>query len=89
MKENRTGILSTSQRVVTGTIHVQWLTVSDTAALAMELNDSLDNSGTDQWGISLPAGGYAHFIFQPPLVFSNGIYLHVSTATCKVIIGYV
>ena len=68
---------------------VYQLTVSDTAALAIELNDSIINNGADKWGIDLPADGYAHFIFDPPKNFKNGIYLNVSTATCKVSISYI
>jgi len=68
---------------------VYWLTVSDTAALAIEINDSTDNGGTDVWALDLPAAGYAHFIFDPPIECGTGIYLDVSTATCKVTIGYI
>lgn len=70
---------------------VYWLTVSDdTDALSIELNDSTDDSGSDIWGFDLPAEGYAHFIFDPPLEFSNGIWLDVDDAdnTCKVTVGY-
>ena len=67
---------------------VYWLTVSDTAALAVEINDSTAGAGTDVWAIDLPAAGYGHFIFDPPIVCGTGIYLDVSTATCKVTIGY-
>lgn len=68
---------------------VFWVSVSDTAALAIELNNSTDNSGTDKWAIDLPAGGYALFTFNPPIEFTTGIYLDVSTATCKVVVGYI
>lgn len=68
---------------------VYWLTVSDTAALAIELNDSTAGAGTDVWSLDLPAGGYAHFIFDPPIECATGIYLAVSTATCQVTIGYI
>ena len=68
---------------------VYWLTVSDTAALAIEINNSTDNSGTDVWALDLPAAGYAHFIFDPPIECDTGIYLDVSTATCKVTVGYI
>jgi len=68
---------------------IYWLSVSDTAALAIELNNSTDNVGTDVWGMDLPAGGYAHFIFDPPIECSVGIYLDVSTATCKAVVGYI
>ncbi len=68
---------------------VYWLTVSDTANLAIELNDSPTGVGIDRWGFDLPSGGYAHFIFDPPLEFATGIYLDVSTVTCKVTVGYI
>jgi len=67
---------------------VYWMTVSDTANLAIEINDSVAGAGTDVWALDLPAGGYGHFIFDPPLVCGTGIYLDVSTVTCKVTIGY-
>ena len=67
---------------------VYWITVSDTAALAIEINDSTAGAGTDVWALDLPAGGYGHFIFDPPIECATGIYLDVSTATCKVTIGY-
>ena len=83
------GIKAAVALIKTGAGIVHWLTVSDTAALAIELNDSLANDGTDLWGFDLPAGGYAHFIFDPPIEFSTGIYLDVTTVTCKVTIGYI
>ncbi len=82
------GVKTGDAKIKAGSGEVYWLTVSDTAALALELNDSANNTGVDQWGLDLPAGAYAHFIFDPPIEFSNGIYLDVSTATCKVTIGY-
>ena len=82
------GVLSADKAIKEAAGEVYWLTVSDTAALAIELNDSIDDSGTDKWGFDLPADGYAHFIFDPPIEFSTGIWLDVSTATCKVTVGY-
>lgn len=83
------GVKTDKALIATGVYQVHWLTVSDTAALALELNDSTANGGTDKWALDLPAGGYAHFIFDPPIEFATGIYLDVSTATCKVTIGYI
>ncbi|MBA7584132.1 hypothetical protein ES708_26085 [subsurface metagenome] len=82
------GVLSADKAIKSEAGEVYWLTVSDTAALAIELNDSLDDSGTDKWGFDLPADGYAHFIFDPPIEFATGIWLNVSTVTCKVTVGY-
>lgn len=67
---------------------VHWLSVSDTAAAVVQLNDSLSDGGTDLWGITIPADGYAHFIFDPPLEFETGIYLDVPTGAPDVFIGY-
>ena len=39
---------------------VYWLTVSDTAAGVIGLADSLTNSTTYVWKITIPADGYAH-----------------------------
>jgi len=82
------GVLAADTNIKGSAGDVYWITISDTAALAIELNNSTDNSGTDLWAIDLPADGYAHFIFDPPIEFSAGIYLDVTTATCKVTVGY-
>ena len=82
------GILSANKPIRVDAGQVHWLTVSDTQALVIELNDSDDGLGEPKWGIDLPADGYAHFIFDPPIEFNTGIWLDVSTATCKVTVGY-
>ena len=86
---SNSGVLAADTAVKASAGLVYWLTVSDTAALAIEINDSTNNTGTDVWAIDLPAAGYGHFIFDPPIVCATGIYLDVSTATCKITIGYV
>ena len=86
--QQNSGVKSADALICSGKGKVNWITVSDTAILAVELNNSLDNGGTDVWALQIPANGYAHFIFQPPLEFSTGLYLDVSTATCKIVIGY-
>lgn len=68
---------------------VHWLTVSDTAAGVVGLADSLTESTTYKWKITIPADGYAHFIFDPPLEFATGIWLDVPTGTPDVIVGYI
>ena len=79
------GVLSADTQVKSGAGRVYWITISDTAVLVVALEDAI-GTGTAKWGINLPAAGYAHFIFDPPLEFATGIYLNVSTATCKVTI---
>jgi hypothetical protein len=68
---------------------VFWISVSDTADLEVELNDSTNNSGTDKWGIKFNGDSIAHFVFDPPIYFGTGIYLDVSTTSCVVTVGYV
>ena len=68
---------------------VYWLSVSDTAAAVIQLNDSTADGGTDLWGTTIPADGYAHFIFDPPIEFATGIYLDVPTGAPDVFIGYI
>ena len=82
------GVLSGDTLIRTGKGFVSWVSVSDSAALSIELNDSTANDGTDQWGIDLPADAYGMWIFDPPIPFVSGIYLDVSTVTCKVVVGY-
>ena len=82
------GPLSSDTLVFTGRAVVYQISVGDTAALNLELNDSTDGTGVDKWGMVIPADGYGHWIFQPPLEFATGIYLDVDTATCVVTVGY-
>ena len=82
------GVLSGDTQVKASPGKVYWITISDTAALVIDLEDS-SGSGTSKWGIDLPADGYGHFIFDPPIEFATGIFLDVSTVTCKVTVGYI
>ena len=85
---SNSGVKSADTQIKSGAGAAYWITVSDTAALAITLEDAV-GTGTAKWGIDLPAAGYAHFIFDPPIEFGTGIYLNVSTATCKVTVGYI
>ena len=85
---SNSGVLSADTAVKASAGLVYWLTVSDTAALAIEINDSTAGAGADVWALDLPAAGYGHFIFDPPIVCATGIYLDVSTATCKCTLGF-
>jgi len=84
-----TSVKSADTAIKSAAGKVYWITVSDSADLEVELNDSTDNSGTDKWGIKFNADSIFHFIFDPPIEFSTGIYLDVSTATCVVTVGYI
>ena len=82
------GVVTSDTSIKSTPGKVYWLTISDTAACVMELNDSTNDSGTDVWKVTIPADGYAHFIFQPPLEFQTGIFLDVSTGAGDIIVGY-
>ncbi len=71
--------------------NVYWLTISDTAACVIQLNDSTGSAddGTDLWQITIPADGYGHIIFDPPLEFDTGIFLDVPTGAGDIIVGYI
>lgn len=84
----RSGVLSTSTLIRSGPAKVWWIIFSDSAALKFELNDSLDDSGTDWFAHQIPVDGYGILIIDPPLPFDKGIYLDVDTATCLIIVGY-
>jgi len=85
---SNSGVLSADTQIKASAGKVYWMTVSDTADLIIDLEDA-SGSGTSKWGINLPAGGYGHFIFDPPIDFGTGIFLDVDTATCKVTCGFI
>lgn len=68
---------------------VYWLTISAIAAGVVGLANSTTDSATYVWKITLPTSGYAHYIFDPPLEFSIGIWLDVASGTVDVIVGYI
>jgi hypothetical protein len=91
---DRAGLLSSGVKTADAAIKaskglVYWLTISDTAAGVVGLADSLTNSTTYVWQVTIPADGYGHFIFDPPLEFATGIWLDVPTGTPDVIVGYI
>ncbi len=83
------GVKTADVLIKTGHGLVWWLTVSDTSAGVIGLADSLTNSATYVWQITIPADGYAHFIFDPPLEFETGIWLDIPTGTPDTIVGYI
>jgi len=77
------GLISTDTAVFSSAGKVYWITISDTGDVEVELNDSIDNSGTDKWGIKLDASvnNIFHAVFDPPIEFSTGIYVDVTSST--------
>lgn len=67
---------------------VYWITVSDTVAGVVGLANSLTDSATYLWQVTIPNSGYIHAVFEPALHFSTGIWLDVPTGTPDVIVGY-
>ena len=83
------GLKTADVAIKSGPGKVYWVTLSDTVATVIQLNDSTDDSGTDLWQITIPNNGYVHTIFDPPLEFQTGIYLDVPTGAGDVIVGYI
>ena len=83
------GVKTSDEAIKAGAGKVYWLSVSDTAAGVVGLADSLTNSTTYEWKTTIPADGYAHFIFDPPIEFATGIWLDIPTGTPDVIVGYI
>lgn len=85
------GVLAADTLVKTGAGKVFWISFFDAADLTLQLNDSLDDSGTDKWAglldVSVKPG--EHINFDPPIEFETGIYLDVDTATCLVTICFI
>lgn len=67
---------------------VYWITISDTLASVVQLNNSTADAGTDLWQMTMPADGYIHCVFDPPIDFDTGIFLDVPTGSPDVIVGY-
>ena len=76
--------------------YVWWLLVQNTDAanpVALELNNSIDNSGTDLLKISLPSATdepRPQFLgpFNPPIEFDTGIYLDLTGGAPLITVGY-
>lgn len=81
--------VATSDTLVRGPGLVFWMSVSAGATGgALQLNNSLDDSGTDLFDITMPATRQAHFLFIPPLEFNEGIYLDIPGTNITVTVGY-
>lgn len=68
---------------------VYWITVAATAAGVVGLADSLTDSATYVWQVTLPTDGYVHAVLDPALHFGTGIWLDVASGTVVVTIGYI
>lgn len=82
------GILTGDTAVKSSAGKVYWITIAGLVAVNIELNDSVDDSGTDLWGVFLAANSYFHINFDPPLEFTNGIWVDIS-AGVRVTVGYI
>lgn len=67
---------------------VYWITVSSSDAAVVGLANSLDNSTTYLWEVSLAAAGNIHTVLDPALHFDTGIWLDITAGTVVVVVGY-
>lgn len=96
LRRSETGALTSGVKaadvlIKTGAGKVFWISFFDAADLAIELNDDTANGGTDKWAglLDVSVNPGMHINFDPPLEFSTGIYLDVSTTTCLVTVCYI
>lgn len=82
------GIKTADVAIKAGKGAVYWITVAATAAGVVGLADSLTNSTTYVWQVTLPTNGYIHAVLDPALHFSTGIWLDVASGTVVVTVGY-
>jgi hypothetical protein len=83
-----TGVKTADVAVKADTGKVYWLTAYASAAAVIGLADSLTNSTTYVWKITLANTTSGHYIFDPPLEFATGIWLDVVSGTCDVVVAY-
>jgi hypothetical protein len=76
--------------VYTGAADVYWISAANAgAAGTWELNDSTNDSGTDKFAGSEPAGNATHMLPLPtPIHFETGIYVDMAAANGILTIGY-
>jgi len=76
--------------VVAGAKKLMWLTVRPSAAnWALELTDAVAGGGAVKWDIGGAAVESHHFVFDPPIEFSTGVYLETFTNSTSVMFSYV
>lgn len=93
LRNSETGLLSSGVKTADVALKakagkVYWLSASATAAAVIGLADSLTNSTTYVWKITIPTDGRDHCVFDPPIEFATGIWLDVASGTVDVIVGY-
>jgi len=68
---------------------VYWITISAAGAAVVGLADSVADSATYVWEVSLAAAGDIHAVLSPALHFDTGIWLDVASGTVVVTVGYI
>ena len=74
--------------------YVHWISAANSHASEtafIELNDSTDDLGTDRWAIALgdiaAGGSVVHAVFDPPIEFTAGITIDITTGTVVATVG--
>jgi len=93
-RHSETGLLSSGVKTADVALKaepgkVYWITLYASEAAVVGLADSLTNSTTYVWKITLPNTTPFHALLDPPLEFATGIWLDVASGTVDVIVGYV
>ena len=83
------GVLGTDTAIkATGGI-VYWVSLSDTQPCVVGIANGGSPGTTYVWKTTIPADGYAHFIFDPPLECNTAIWLDMPTGTGDCVVGYI
>lgn len=86
--------LSTLRRTIAGQVKASagklyWMTMNPTAANSVvELTNDLDGSTAIVWDMTHGVNSSHHMNIDPPMEFSNGIYLKTATNITSVIFGF-
>lgn len=85
------GVLAADTLIKTGAGKVFWISFFDSSDLSLELNDSTADGGTDKWAglLDVSVNPVGFISFDPPIEFSTGIFLDLSTTSCKVVVCYI
>lgn len=85
-----TGIHTADGAVKAAEGHVYWVAASAGATGgAFQLNDSLDDSGTDKLSVVMPASTTQFFDFSDaPITFNIGIYADIPGTNITLTVGY-
>lgn len=81
--------IKTSDGGIAEPCFVYWVTVVDNGgSVLVQLNDSLDDGGSDKWKGGALQYAQGHAVFDPPISFATGCFVDIQGTTPSVTVGY-